>query len=154
MSDQLRATVREIDGQIILDDPDALAMITAIGKRNCRTTFMAQLDVIRRFAMRATERGDSINDVVIVLINVDDANGQHIAPMLMPDHCWQQYRDRCEVPFARGLAGREGIQAALDIIDEDAASKLRAMTELAVIVIDHSTADVYPASLVAPADNS
>src|SRR6185436_4774477 len=47
---------------------------------------------------------------VVVLLNVDDVHGGPIADMLMPGHNWQEIRDRGEVPFARGLAMRSGIQ--------------------------------------------
>jgi hypothetical protein len=100
-----RATVREIDGQLILDDPDALAMIRAVGKHNCRVTFDAQRECVERWQERMAIRNLASADVVIVLLNVDDPNGAELAQTLMPGHNWQQYRDRGEVPFARGLAG-------------------------------------------------
>lgn len=35
MSDQPRAIIREINDQLVLDDPDALAMIRVVEKLNC-----------------------------------------------------------------------------------------------------------------------
>jgi membrane carboxypeptidase/penicillin-binding protein PbpC len=65
--------------------------------------------------------------------------------MLMPDYDWQQYRDKGETPFARGLALKDGIQEYLEYIDKQAADKLREMSDLAVVVIDFGVAEVYPA---------
>jgi len=63
----------------------------------------------------------------------------------MPCHNWQEIRDRGEVPFARGLAVRDGIQEALGAFDKDAAKKLEDMTEIAVVVVDHGVAEVFAA---------
>jgi hypothetical protein len=41
-------------------------------------------------------------DFVIVCINVDDLAWTDLAEHLMPDHDWQQYRDKGETPVARG----------------------------------------------------
>lgn len=138
-----RAVVREIDGQLVLDDPDALAVVSVVGKHNCRTTFDMNADRVEHFKNRMVERELSGRDVVITVINVDDPHGGVLAEVLMPGHDWQAYRDRGEVPFARGLAGREGVQQFLDTIDREAAAKLSMVTEPAVVVVDHGVADVY-----------
>lgn len=138
-----RATVREIDGQIVLDDPDAVAMIRAVAKHNCRNTFDMNADRVTHFVRRIAERQLSPADVVIVLLNVDDRNGALIANGLMPVHDWQAYRDRGEIPFARGLAGRDGIQGVLELFDAEAAAKLRDAAGIAVVVVDHGVAEVF-----------
>ncbi|MBI4434959.1 hypothetical protein HY635_04085 [Candidatus Uhrbacteria bacterium] len=140
-----RAVVREVDGQLVLDDPDAVAVLRAVGKHNCRNTLELNADRVAHFKRRLTERGMTASEAVIVLLNVDDQNGGQIAEVLMPGHNWQEYRDRGEVPFARGLAMREGIEGALDFFDKEAAIKLREMTEAAVVVVDHGVAEVFPA---------
>ncbi|MFH1098676.1 MAG: hypothetical protein V1723_02025 [Candidatus Uhrbacteria bacterium] len=145
MSDAPRATVREIDGQLVLDDPDAVAVIRAVGKHNCRSTLEMNADRVRHFKRRLTDRGLTAAEAVIVLLNVDDPNGCLIAEVLMPGHNWQEYRDRGEVPFARGLAMREGIESALDCFDKEATIKLREMTKAAVVVVDHGVAEIFPA---------
>lgn len=145
MSEQPRAVVREVDGQLVLDDPDAVAVIHAVGKHNCRKTLELNADRVEHFKGRLKERGLSASDAVIVLLNVDDVHGGQLAEVLMPGHNWQEIRDRGEVPFARGLAMRQGIQKALAFFDKDAAEKLQAMTEVAVVVVDHGVADVFPA---------
>lgn len=140
-----RAKVVEIDGQLVLDDPDALAMIQAVGKHNCKGTLDMNADRVVHFKNRITEKGLTSADAVIVLLNVDDTNGEMLADVLMPDFDWQQIRDRGEVPFARGLADRKGIEESLGFIDKDAATKLRDMTDVAVVVVDHGVAEVFPA---------
>ena len=82
---------------------------------------------------------------VIVLLSVDDVHGGPLADVLMPGFNWQEIRDRGEVPFARGLAMREGIQKALGTFDKEAAKKLRGMNDVAVVVVDHGVAEVFAA---------
>lgn len=142
MSDEPRAVVREIDGKLVLDDPDAMAVARAVAKFNCGDTLKANADRVEHFRRRAVELGRTPTELVIVLLNVDDGNGRALADVLMPGFDWQAIRDRGEVPFARGLAGREGVQKALDVIDKEAADKLRAMTILAVVIVDHGVAEV------------
>lgn len=142
-SDYPRATVREIDGQLVLDDPDALAMIRAVEKHNLRGTLEMNADRVAHFKRRVAELGRLPTEVVIVVLAVDDKFGGALAKILMPGHDWQAYRDRGEVPFARGLAGREGIEEALDTFDKEAAAKLRETRDLAVVVVDRGVAEVF-----------
>ncbi|KKT17798.1 MAG: hypothetical protein UV98_C0001G0001, partial [Parcubacteria group bacterium GW2011_GWB1_43_6] len=62
-----------------------------------------------------------------------------------PGHNWQEIRDKGEVPFARGLAMREGIQEVLGTFDKEAATKLQSMRDVAVVVVDHGVAEVFTA---------
>lgn len=140
-----RATIREVDGHLVLDDPDALAVMRAVNKHNCLNTLRLNADRIEHFKRRLEERGMTASDAVIVLLNVDDAFGGPLADKLMPGFNWQEIRDRGEVPFARGLAGREGIQEAIGIFDKEAAEKLQAMTDVTVVVVDHGVAEVFAA---------
>lgn len=139
------AVVREIDGQLVLDDPVAVAVISAVEKHNCRNTLELNVDRVEHFKRRLTERGMTPDQAVIVLLNVDDVHGGPLADVLMPGHNWQEIRDRGEVPFARGLVMRDGIQKALNAFDKDAAKKLKSMTEVAVVVVDHGVAEVFAA---------
>lgn len=143
--DYPRAVVREIDGQLVLDDPDAVAVIHAVGKHNCRNTLGLNADRVQHFKQRLTDRGMTANQAVIVILNVDDVHGGPLADMLMPGHNWQEIRDKGEVPFARGLAMRDGIQEVLGTFDEEAAKKLLGMTGVAVVVVDHGVAEVFAA---------
>jgi hypothetical protein len=139
------AVVREIDGQLVLDDPLAEAIFCAVGKVSCKATLEMNLDRVLHFKRRMTERKLTPGDAVIVLVNVNDVHGSFLADMLMPGTDWQQIRDRGEIPFARGLAVKAGIQEFLEAFDEDAASKLKEMTEAAIVVVDHGVAEVFPA---------
>jgi hypothetical protein len=145
----ISAVVREIDGQIVLDDPEALVIIQAVnihnGKENCRNTLGMNADRVEHFKNRLAERSMTANDAVIVLLNVDDVHGGPLADALMPGYNWQEIRDRGEIPFARGLAGREGIQEILGGFDEEAAKKLQAMSGVAVVIVDHGVAEIFAA---------
>jgi hypothetical protein len=95
------------------------------------------------FKQRLADRNLDASQAVIVILNVDDEKGAILADALMPGQNWQEFRDRGEVPFARGLATRPGVQEYLDAIDKEAAAKLKEMTHVAVVVIDHGVAEVF-----------
>jgi hypothetical protein len=147
-----QAVVRVVEGQLVLDDPAALGVMAAveahnrgIAKENCLATLRMNADRVAHFKGRMDVLKKSPKEVVIVLINVDDVHGKDMADSLMPGNeaMWQSFRDQGQVPFARGLAEREGIQNCLNLIDSEAAGKLRDSTGTAVVVVDHGTADVY-----------
>ena len=84
MSEFPRAVVREIDGKLVLDDPDALAMIKAIDNANywqnveaCRKNFLQHTDRVRHFLQRAREKNLSPGDAVIVM---------HVSVVIDVDH--------------------------------------------------------------------
>lgn len=137
------AIVREVDGQLVLDDPEAVALIRAVSKDNCKNTLKINAARVEHFKRRLAERGMAAKEAVIVLLNVDDVHGGPLADALMPGHNWQEIRNRGEVPFARGLAMREGIQDALSAFDSEAAEKLQKMADVAVVVVDHGVAEVF-----------
>ena len=138
------AYVTDVDGELVLVDPMACAIIDAINKSLCSKTLEDQLDRVRHFTNRITELGKNPADVTIVLLNVNDPLAGQIADTLMPGHDWQQYRDRGEVPFARGLAGRDGMQNILDEISPAEGDKLRGAGDaVTVIVMDHGTVEVF-----------
>lgn len=139
------AVVREENGQIILDDPAALAVIKAVNKSNCQNLFNLNAERVAYFKQRLSELGRSAADTVIVLINVDDVNGGPIARLLMPGFDWQPIRDRGETPIARGLASREAMEGILISFDSEASEKLKNMTEVAVVVVDEMVAEIFPA---------
>ncbi len=130
-------------GRIVLDDPLAAAVVRAVEKHYCRMLYNANRDRVAYFRRRALERGLAPSEVVIVLLAVDDHNGAALADVLMPGHDWQAFRDLGKAPVARGLAGREGIQQALEMFDGEAAEKLRATNRLAVVVVDRGVAEVF-----------
>jgi hypothetical protein len=147
MENEPEAYVTEVDGQLVLVDPMACAIVDVVNQHNrtlCSKTLEAQLDRVRHFTRRIMELGKDPADVSIVLLNVDDPLGGPIADSLMPGHDWQQYRDRGEVPFARGLAGREGMQSVLDEFSPAEGAKLRAAgSAVTVIVMDHGVVEVF-----------
>lgn len=143
----MRAVVREINGQLVLDDPDALAMVTAVEKVNCINTFKMNADRIEHFKGRVRALNLTSDSILILVANVDTDLGQVIADGLMPGFNWQAIRDQGQIPYARGLAGRDGIQAALNHFDPDgSATKLRAMSGLAVVVVDYGVVEVFSAN--------
>ena len=151
--DDVRARVRMVDGVLVLEDPDAEGMIAAVEAHNhglsaaaCRRLLADSQDRVRHFSSRAEARGLSLADVVIVLSVVDDPAGGRLAEALMPGHPWDEIRARGEVPVARGLAGREGVQEFLDSLFPGAGAALRAEPGLAVVVIDGGVAVVESAA--------
>jgi hypothetical protein len=138
-----KPTVRVVAGELVLDDPAAFATVQVIGKHNCRATLDYQIDRVVHFETRMKVLNKSTDDVVIVLINVDEALGSAVANALMPGVNWQEIRDRGEIPFARGLAERGGIQELLDKVDEAAAAKLRIGKGVVVVVMDHGAVEVF-----------
>lgn len=139
------AVVREVDGQLVLDDPIAVAVIRVVEKHNCRNTLELNADRVKHFKRQLAERGMTPDQAVIVLLNVDDVHGGPLADALMPGHNGQEIRDKGEVPFARGLVMRDGIQKALGAFDKDAATKLQNISDVAVVVVDHGVAEVFAA---------
>ena len=145
-----RAFVHEVDGKLVLEDPDAVAMIRAVEKHNCLVLAKAQADRVRHFVERVKVRDLRPEDVVITIINADDARGAVLAEALMPGHDWQAYHDRGEVPLARGLAGRGGVEDFITAFDEEAGRKLREMKDdLVVVIVDRGVAEVIRAKDVA-----
>lgn len=137
------AIVRKINGEIVLDDPEALGVIRAVEKHNCKLFLYANADRVQHFVNRIKEQGLSADEVVIVLLNVDDPNGKALAEVLMPGFNWQEIRDRGEQPVARGLASRIPLTGILETFDTEAASKLRDWKDIAVIVVDRGVAEIF-----------
>lgn len=131
------------DDSLVLVDPAAAAMVHVINDHNCREVLRGQVARVRYFERRVADRGDAPEDVVIVVINVDTTYGGPLAASLMPGADWSEARARGETPYARGLAGREGMQEWLDATGLPTASKLRDTLGLAVIVVDHEHAAVF-----------
>lgn len=139
-----RATVHEIDGQLVLEDPDALAVIKALAKFNCRKTFELQADRVAHFARRIVERGALPDDLAIVLLNVDDV--PLLADMLMPNSssAWQAMRDAGQIPFARGLVDRAALHELVAQLDPEAGAKMTTAA-VAVVVMDHGVIEIFEA---------
>lgn len=146
MEQEPRAQVKEIDGQLVLDDPEGLAVLTAVGKHNCRATFDANAERVAHFVQRSSLRAPGEQPCVMVILNVDNSLAGELADVLMPGTDWQAFRAEGQIPFARGLAAREGIQKVIDEFDGAASAKLRAITDvLPVVVMDHNVIEVFRA---------
>lgn len=142
-----QAYVKEVNGELVLVDPVAAGIIQAVNMYNgdnCRRTLEMQVDRVVHFTRRIRDLKKNPMEVTVVLLNVDDELGGALADILMPGHDWQAYRDCGEVPFARGLAGREGIQEMLDEVCPEEGKKLReAGPVVTVVVMDHGAVRVF-----------
>ena len=138
-----RAYVTEVDGKLVLIDPVAYAVIKAVNKSNCENTYIAQMDLVEYFQKRILEKDLDPRGLVIVLINVDSLYGFEIAEVLMPGHDWQQYREKGEVPFARGLAIKGGIANMIAIFDKEASDKILSITNIPVVVLDYDVVEIF-----------
>lgn len=146
MENGSEAVVYEVEGELVLHDPEAIRLIKAVEKRNCENTLKLNADRIPYFRKRLSDRGLTADDAVIVIINVDDDYGNPIANALMPGFNWQEIRDRGEIPFARGLATRKEMEDTIEIFDPEAAKKLREKRGIvSVVVVDHGVAEIFEA---------
>jgi hypothetical protein len=147
MNDSPTATVKtDAAGNLYLDDPQAVAFVQAVAKHNCRNTFQIQRDRVEHFKARIHALGKKASEVVIVLINVDAPYGKPIADLLMPGQDWQAIRGQGQVPFARGLASRDGMEDIVTEIDPELGARMKAKAaDFVVVVIDHGVIQVFKA---------
>lgn len=108
------ATVRKVNGQLVLDDPIAYAVMTVVERYNL---YQADLEAVQRLEARAKEKGGTGAGFTVIVIDVDVYPG--IVEGLMPGHDWEQYRARGEKPVARGLVPRAALVGLLETIPED-----------------------------------
>lgn len=115
--------------------------------QNCRDIFELNTERIAHFKQRARVLQKTSEDAVIVILCVDDPFGGPLADALMPDYNWDEIRARGEIPYARGLAERSGIENALFSHPKGttAAHALRNHkgSDVAVVVVDFETAEVF-----------
>jgi hypothetical protein len=113
-----------------------------------------QAERVAHYVHRMEIKGLTGKDVVIVLINVDSRHGALLAEALMPGHDWQVYRDQGQIPFARGLADRSGIEDALEaLFGSEVADALRTEGDApSVVVLDHDVAAVIAMPYGVPTD--
>ena len=71
--------------------------------------FQPNEERLAHIAFKAIKRGMGRNEFITVAIDVDDPSWTSVVDILMPNHDWQQYRDRGEKPVARGTVLAEGI---------------------------------------------
>ena len=138
-------TLREINGEFILYEPELNAEIERINKQNCEDLYNIYTDKINKNIEYILNNEMSHNESVIFLANADDINGSKITNILLPDHDWSLVRDKGHKPVLCGYMNRTDIQAFLDIIDENTAQKLREATGMSIIVIDSETTELFEA---------
>lgn len=136
--------VVEHEGQLLLNDPDALAVIKEIAKQNCENTIKNNLDRIVHFKNRVLEKSMNYHEVVVVIANVDTEIGKIIADATMPGFDWQQFRDRNEVPYARGLCLKNGIYEIVNHFDRDEALAMEDYEGYMVVVFDFDVIKTFP----------
>lgn len=66
--------------------------------------FQPNKERLEQMAFRAIQRGLTPDKFMTVCIDVDDPSWTEVVDTLMPNHDWQQYRNRGEKPVARGTA--------------------------------------------------
>ncbi len=103
--------------------------------------FWANTDRVGHFMRRVTELGRSGADTVITLVDADDPVGGILADNLVPNCDWQQFRDRGEMPIARGLAEKDAIHDFLKVAGfDEAAAELQGTDQLRIVVITEGIA--------------
>ena len=55
------ARVREVNGQLVLEDPQAMAVIKAVEKHNCRATLKMHYERVQHFTRRIAEKGLNVD---------------------------------------------------------------------------------------------
>ena len=66
--------------------------------------FQLNKERLEHMAFRAINKGMTNDEFVAVCIDVDDPDWTEVVDLLMPNHNWQEIRDRGEKPVARGTA--------------------------------------------------
>ncbi len=153
-TDETEARVDVVDGQLVLVDPVAEAVFEVVAahnrgidRQNCLATVKAHADRVAHFAQRVGALGLSPRAALIVLLNMDEPFGALIGNNLMPGHDWAPYRERGEVPYARGLAERAGIEAWIEDPRPGAGRELADIEGLAILVIDHGAIVSFPTGI-------
>jgi hypothetical protein len=142
------ALVQEARGKPSMYDADVLAfakIIRAEKKKKCGYTLELHAYRVPYFKQRLTHHKMTAEERVILIVNVNDTHGEPLANVLMPEENWQKFRDEGKIPFVRSLVDRKMIQEYLEFFDREAEAKLKDMTGVAIVVIDHGVAEVFPA---------
>ncbi len=131
------ATIHKINEMLPLNDT------SVVNKNNYRHVFKPYSNRIERFRRHAKELNGPTGHVIILLLNVDDINGGPLSRMILPKHKWEEARSRKEKPFIRGLFTKELLCKKLDIVNTEAAEKLRDVTRLAIVVVDFNVIEIF-----------
>lgn len=139
---EVKAKVIERDGKLLLIDPDAVAMITAINKHNCHKTYLLKKDRVEYYYQRIKDRGLDPNTVTIVICNVDEPFGELIADATMPEYDWNEIRSKGETPYAIGIVNKEGLLPMIGVYDLESCEKLKNITSYSALVSDFGVIEV------------
>ncbi len=134
-----KATVHRIDARLPMNNK------SAVNKNNCHNILVSHADEIARFKRHAKELSGPTEHVTILLLNVNDVNGRPLSKKLLPKHNWDAANKRQEKPFIRGLFTKELLCKKLDIINKEAAEKLKDMTSMAIVVVDYNNIEIFAA---------
>lgn len=146
-NEQPMATVERLDdGTLLLNDPVAVSIWQALSAPDLLRVYESCKDRVDHFVQRMKDLNYPPELKVIVLLSVDDSVGGMITEALMPGANWQEYRDRGEEPYARGMATREPIRKILEVVYPDVAQVLaRNHDKTCVVVVSHSSAAIFDA---------
>lgn len=134
---------------LLLIDPAALAFVRAVERENVRRLIVdTQLDRVRHFERRLRHLGLSPAEYLIVILNVDDANGAALADVLMPGYDWSAIRATGQTPIARGLASRPALQESLGGVA--AGEELASIEGVAVLAMDRGLVAAFAVSELQP----
>ena len=73
---------------------------------------------LSRLARSALNKGVGVSDFVIVCIDVDDLSWKGVVDHLIPNHDWQQIRDRGEIPIAQGTVSSDFCDFIAEIVPD------------------------------------
>jgi hypothetical protein len=100
------------NGELVLDDPDGLAVMQAVRRYNM---YHGQRDGLSRLEARARQKqAETGLRFAVICINMDDPVWSGLGEHLMPGHDWDQYRKRGEMPFALGVVPIDIITQVLE----------------------------------------
>ncbi len=80
---------------------------------------------------------------IIYILSVDDVNGAKISQELTPGKDWQKAKEEGKLPFDCGILHVTDMVEALTLFNKTAAEKLIRLEGIRVVVVDHSTAELF-----------
>jgi hypothetical protein len=140
---EVKAKVIEKDGKLLLIDPDAHAMVTAVNKHNCNNTYLFKKDRVEYYYQRIKDKRIDPSTVTIVICNVDEPFGELVADATMPKYNWDEIRSKGETPYAIGFVYKEGIIPMISVYDLESCEKLKSIKDYSVLVSDYGVIEVF-----------
>jgi len=131
------------DDPIARVDGDLVFMLAAIASANLLGAARLHSERIRHFQNRMAVLGRSAADTIITVLNGDDPIGAKIASLLMPPGWDTEFRACGQIPYARGLAERVGLEALMNQAAPTVAALMAEITGVIVLVADHGTITAF-----------